>query len=746
MGAQGDSINNRSFPFFPKQGIIKGNPHGKGLTAKMDLQLTFTVPGQEPQTVLVDQNRMIIGTLLSNHVVVRAAGVDPIHAMIELNESTKQWLITDLGSVGGVRVNGRAISVEEALKLGDRIEVGTVELTVQSVVAQGAAVAGAPPPPPPGNEKSPGHMPSAPYKAFKEDTGDETRVAAAKAEPVAAAKATVRSDQMPATENQRREQKGELLFSPRKARPSGDVLEAVAYWSDTVLDIDLFHPSFKGYDKVSIGDPSKANFIAGGKENITHHALADVSEGGYRIRLLPGMEARLRRGGKVETVTGPGSHKMGRRDIAHIKYEAVRYFLLFVRPPSVSIPRSGPRDPILTALIMTAAVLYLMTVPLLWFATPKDLDEDKDDVWTLVALPKKENKPKPIPKPKVQLAQVKTPPPTKKPPKPKAKPVKAAPPVEKAKPKQVKPVKKPVKKSQAKATDSLTKKKTDGVNKGKNTSKSKSNGMVKLAKKPDFKKPGAPSKNKSNKTGGAKGGGMLQKGAARKGKGKNNTKGVEGPKNKKASGVNLKLKGLGVGKILNKTAAGAIKTNFKNSKGGAGGGDGTASRTYGLGGSIGKTSGLGIAGSDNGINNFGGGSGGNGSGQYGSGGLGGAGVGKGIGSGKGRAQISLPPGDPAVSGGLTPEEIMAVIRRNLNQIRHCYEQLLQRSPRSSGRVRVAFVIGGNGRVKTVSASNSTIKDSIMKGCVTSKIKRWQFPKPRGATDVDVKYPFVFTPL
>lgn len=40
---------------------------------------------------------------------------------------------------------------------------------------------------------------------------------------------------------------------------------------------------------------------------------------------------------------------------------------------------------------------------------------------------------------------------------------------------------------------------------------------------------------------------------------------------------------------------------------------------------------------------------------------------------------------------------MAVIRANLNQIRHCYEQLLQRSPNAAGKIAVNFQIGLGGR-------------------------------------------------
>jgi outer membrane biosynthesis protein TonB len=106
----------------------------------------------------------------------------------------------------------------------------------------------------------------------------------------------------------------------------------------------------------------------------------------------------------------------------------------------------------------------------------------------------------------------------------------------------------------------------------------------------------------------------------------------------------------------------------------------------------------------------------------------------------------VPPGDPVVAGGLTTQEVQAVIRANLNQIRHCYEQLLQRSPNANGKIKVNFVIGSDGRVTSSNIASDTVGDAVMAGCVTGKIVRWKFPTPRGGQNVNVNYPFVFNPL
>jgi hypothetical protein len=370
------------------------------------------------------------------------------------------------------------------------------------------------------------------------------------------------------------------------------------------------------------------------------------------------------------------------------------------------------------------------------------------------------------PKPPVNVAEKKPQVPVKPPPpRPEPKPVKPATPVQKEKVAQPKPVEKPVpvKKATAVLTQNNkeTPKKPTPDKQEKQDQKDKAVGQLnKLkgvgmpstgAKAPDFKLAGQAVPNtKLGASGGVKGSGMNQVGGAIKGKGKANYKGVEGVNNNKASGINLSKLGLGVGKIMNKSGAGAISTNFKSAAGGAGGGMGSASKTYGMGG-VGNGKSLGIAGSGGAVNNFGSGSGGLLSGQGGSGGLGGAGLGGAFGGGggaggRGRANVTMPPGDPVSSGGLTSQEILQVIRNNLNQIRHCYEQLLQRSPNSTGKVGVKFVIGLNGRVQSVNVTEATISDSRMRGCITGAIARWPFPKPRGGQPVTVNYPFVFTPI
>ena len=231
----------------------------------------------------------------------------------------------------------------------------------------------------------------------------------------------------------------------------------------------------------------------------------------------------------------------------------------------------------------------------------------------------------------------------------------------------------------------------------------------------------------------------------RKGTDAASVKGVEDVNNKKASGVNLSSLGVGAGKVLNKTSPGAIMTNFQNAPGGGGGGSGSGAKTLGMNGGVGTSKSIGLSGTDGAASNFGGGTDGLLSGQGGTGGSGSGPFGSGAGRGKINVNVS-EGGAPGVDGGLTQQEVSAVIRSHLNEIRHCYEQLLQRSPSSAGKVQVKFVVGQNGRVTSANVANSSISDAQMQGCIVGKIRTWEFPRPRGGQVVNIDYPFVFNPI
>lgn len=94
-----------------------------------------------------------------------------------------------------------------------------------------------------------------------------------------------------------------------------------------------------------------------------------------------------------------------------------------------------------------------------------------------------------------------------------------------------------------------------------------------------------------------------------------------------------------------------------------------------------------------------------------------------------------------VEGGLEKSQIDAVVRRNMGQILYCYEKSLQSKPGIKGRVHMAWVIGGNGRVKSSRVEDSSVNEAQVESCIAGKIRGWKFPSPKGNMNVSVTYPF-----
>ena len=93
----------------------------------------------------LDSERMTVGTLESNDVVVDADGVSRVHAVFERFGGT--WCVRDLGSRNGIFVNGRRIVGERGLHSGDEILLGRLRLLFRGPAGgkETAAIAEAPP-------------------------------------------------------------------------------------------------------------------------------------------------------------------------------------------------------------------------------------------------------------------------------------------------------------------------------------------------------------------------------------------------------------------------------------------------------------------------------------------------------------------------------------------------------------------------------------------------------------------------
>lgn len=112
----------------------------------------------------------------------------------------------------------------------------------------------------------------------------------------------------------------------------------------------------------------------------------------------------------------------------------------------------------------------------------------------------------------------------------------------------------------------------------------------------------------------------------------------------------------------------------------------------------------------------------------------------------GMGDVAVAEEETIIDGGLDREVIAEVIKKNLGQIRYCYERQLSSNRELYGKIMAKWVIGADGAVLDPKIDNSTMKSSMVEGCVLRRIASWKFPLPKGGTQVKVTYPFLFKAL
>src|SRR6478609_1989310 len=95
------------------------------------LRLFPQAKDQKERVFKFDKERIVLGSVVSADVRLSGDGVEPIHAVIEMNIDPKTGTATgtlfDLASQSGVFVNDKRI-VAEKLKESDRITIGLHQL------------------------------------------------------------------------------------------------------------------------------------------------------------------------------------------------------------------------------------------------------------------------------------------------------------------------------------------------------------------------------------------------------------------------------------------------------------------------------------------------------------------------------------------------------------------------------------------------------------------------------------------
>jgi TonB family protein len=109
----------------------------------------------------------------------------------------------------------------------------------------------------------------------------------------------------------------------------------------------------------------------------------------------------------------------------------------------------------------------------------------------------------------------------------------------------------------------------------------------------------------------------------------------------------------------------------------------------------------------------------------------------------GNASVGIVEDETEIEGGLDKDTIARYIKSQLGQIRYCYERQLSASPDLYGKVMVKFTIGASGTVTTQGISTTSLNNAMVEGCILRRVAGWQFPTPKGGTQVLVSYPFLF---
>jgi hypothetical protein len=122
------------------RGLPSQGEHGHTMVYSVSERLSDPLQAPHPQrgaarllvdgrTAIVGSSGAVIGRSRDCDVVLDDANVSRRHA--EIRPSGGSWIVVDLGSTNGLKVNGRRISGPQSLKSGDALELGSSQLTFE---------------------------------------------------------------------------------------------------------------------------------------------------------------------------------------------------------------------------------------------------------------------------------------------------------------------------------------------------------------------------------------------------------------------------------------------------------------------------------------------------------------------------------------------------------------------------------------------------------------------------------------
>ncbi len=118
-------------------------------------------------------------------------------------------------------------------------------------------------------------------------------------------------------------------------------------------------------------------------------------------------------------------------------------------------------------------------------------------------------------------------------------------------------------------------------------------------------------------------------------------------------------------------------------------------------------------------------------------------VGANIKEGKQKIEAIVRGGGPSADGELSPDIIKKVMADKSGAIKACYQKELQKNPDLSGDIKVAFMIGPDGKVVGVKIEGSSLENTQVENCIVDNIKTWRFPQAKGGGSTKVSKKFTF---
>ena len=111
----------------------------------------------------------------------------------------------------------------------------------------------------------------------------------------------------------------------------------------------------------------------------------------------------------------------------------------------------------------------------------------------------------------------------------------------------------------------------------------------------------------------------------------------------------------------------------------------------------------------------------------------------------GLGRLTWPPGvsvgSLTIRGSLDGSVVRRIIRRHLNEVKYCFQNVLQGHPYLAGETTVRFVVLGTGRVERASRLGSSLHNEAVERCLVHAARRWLYPQGQGITVVQVPFRF-----